>query len=268
MTSVTAGRSPLPVGRFVLGLLVVAAGAVWLLDSLDVIEISWTIFFPIALIITGIGVLVASPGHTEGGLIGMGVVLSVLTVATALSPLDVFRGGVGDRNFAPTSAADLEEEYVLGIGDMELDLRALEVSEGHIERQGERGDGSIAGAGTRRCQCGSHRFGGARTGSNVRGGPRRIWTEPGDQDRCPRLPGDNRVGGVCGYGRGGGELVNLGSLIAGMVFIILGVLFLLDNLGVFEVSFAVVWPIVLIGIGLALLLGGLGRRRQDTPPID
>ena len=62
--------------------------------------------------------------------------------------------------------------------------------------------------------------------------------------------------------------MNLGSLIAGMVFIILGVLFLLDNLGVFEVSFAVVWPIVLIGIGLALLLGGLGRRRQDTPPID
>ena len=101
MTSVTAGRSPLPVGRFVLGLLVVAAGAVWLLDSLDVIEISWTIFFPIALIITGIGVLVASPGHTEGGLIGMGVVLSVLTVATSLSPLDVFRGGIGDRNFAP-----------------------------------------------------------------------------------------------------------------------------------------------------------------------
>ena len=60
--------------------------------------------------------------------------------------------------------------------------------------------------------------------------------------------------------------MNMGSLIAGLVFIILGVLFLLDNLGVFEVSFAVIWPIVLIGVGLALLLGGLGRRRQETPP--
>lgn len=62
--------------------------------------------------------------------------------------------------------------------------------------------------------------------------------------------------------------MNMGSLIAGLVFIILGVLFLLDNLGVFEVSFAVIWPIVLIGVGLALLLGGLGRRRQETPPTE
>ena len=94
----------------------------------------------------------------------MGVVLSVLTVATGLSTLDVFRGGVGDRNFAPTSAADLEEEYVLGIGDMELDLSGTRCLRGDIERQGERGYGSVAGAGTRRCQCRSHRFGGARPG--------------------------------------------------------------------------------------------------------
>ena len=69
-----------------------------MLDSLDVIDISWTIFFPVALIITGIGVLAASPGHTEGGLIGLGVVLTVLTVMTALSPLDVFSGGIGQRS--------------------------------------------------------------------------------------------------------------------------------------------------------------------------
>ena len=143
MTSTTADRSPLPVGRFVLGLLVVAAGAVWLLDTLDVIEISWTIFFPVALIITGIGVLVAGPGHTEGGLIGLGVVLSVLTVVTAIGPLDVFRGGIGQRSFAPTSAADLEDDYVLGIGEMELDLRGLDVSEGTLSVKASVGMGQL-----------------------------------------------------------------------------------------------------------------------------
>ncbi len=143
MNSTTADRSPLPVGRFVLGLLVVAAGAVWLLDTLDVIEISWTIFFPVALIITGIGVLVAGPGHTEGGLIGLGVVLSVLTVVTAIGPLDVFSGGIGQRSFSPTSAADLEDEYVLGIGEMELDLRGLEVSEGTLNVKASVGMGQL-----------------------------------------------------------------------------------------------------------------------------
>ncbi len=86
-----------------LGLLVVTAGSASLLDSLDVIEVSWTIFFPVALIITGIGVIAASPGHTEGGLVGLGIILAVLTVVTALSPLDVFTGGIGQRSFAPTS---------------------------------------------------------------------------------------------------------------------------------------------------------------------
>jgi Cell wall-active antibiotics response 4TMS YvqF len=142
VTSTTVGR-PLPVGRIVLGLLVVAAGAAWLLDSLDVIEVSWTIFFPVALIITGIGVLAASPGHTEGGLVGLGVVLTVLTVMTALSPLDVFRGGIGQRSFTPTSAADLEEEYVLGIGQMELDLRELDVSEGTLSVKASVGMGQL-----------------------------------------------------------------------------------------------------------------------------
>ena len=54
----------------------------------------------------------------------------------------------------------------------------------------------------------------------------------------PGSAGDHRVGNIGRYGTGGGELVNMGSLIAGLVFVILGVLFLLDNLGVFEVSFA------------------------------
>jgi Cell wall-active antibiotics response 4TMS YvqF len=143
VTSVTAGRSTLPVGRIVVGLLVLAAGAFWLFDSLDVIDISWTIFFPVALIITGIGVLAASPGHTEGGLIGLGVVLSVLTVVTSVSPLDVFSGGMGQRTYAPASTAELEEEYTLGIGEMELDLSGLEVSEGTFSVKASVGMGQL-----------------------------------------------------------------------------------------------------------------------------
>ena len=78
----------------------------------------------------------------------------------------------------------------------------------------------------------------------------------------PDSAGDHRVGGIGRYGTGGGELVNMGSLIAGLVFVILGVLFLLDNLGVFEVSFAAMWPIVLIGDRACI---AAGRSRPPSP---
>ena len=42
---------------------------------------------------------------------------------------------------------------------------------------------------------------------------------------------------------------NMTSLIAGVVFIVLGVLFLLERLSVLVVSSRYVWPIVLVAVG-------------------
>jgi len=67
---------------------------------------------------------------------------------------------------------------------------------------------------------------------------------------------------------------NFSSLLAGIVFIVLGVLFLLDRLGVLALSGNYVWPIVLVAVGIAIITGG-GRRRSrynyrhwhhDDPP--
>ena len=52
---------------------------------------------------------------------------------------------------------------------------------------------------------------------------------------------------------------NTTSLIAGIVFIVLGVLFLLDRLGVLALSGRYVWPVVLVAIGVAIMVGS-GRR--------
>jgi len=54
---------------------------------------------------------------------------------------------------------------------------------------------------------------------------------------------------------------NVSSLLAGIVFIVLGVLFLLDRLGVFALSGNYVWPIVLVAVGVAVIVGG-GRRAR------
>lgn len=55
---------------------------------------------------------------------------------------------------------------------------------------------------------------------------------------------------------------NVTSLVAGIVFIVLGVLFLLDRLGVLTLSGQYVWPIVLVAIGIAIIFGGERRRHR------
>jgi hypothetical protein len=50
-----------------------------------------------------------------------------------------------------------------------------------------------------------------------------------------------------------------GALGFGIFFIVVGVVFLLERLGVFEIRAAVVWPLLLIVLGIALLVAA--RRR-------
>jgi hypothetical protein len=50
-----------------------------------------------------------------------------------------------------------------------------------------------------------------------------------------------------------------GALGFGIFFIVAGVVFLLDRLGVLELRAAILWPLLLIVLGVALLLAS--RRR-------
>jgi hypothetical protein len=50
-----------------------------------------------------------------------------------------------------------------------------------------------------------------------------------------------------------------GALGFGVFFIVAGVVFLLERLGVFEIRAAVLWPLLLITLGLAVLVAA--RRR-------
>ena len=51
-----------------------------------------------------------------------------------------------------------------------------------------------------------------------------------------------------------------GALGFGMFFIVAGVLFLLERLGVIELRAAVLWPLLLIALGVALLVAAARRR--------
>lgn len=54
-----------------------------------------------------------------------------------------------------------------------------------------------------------------------------------------------------------------GSLIAGIFFIIMGVVFLLDQLDVIDLRPGLVWPLLLIGFGVGVLAGAVGHSRSE-----
>jgi membrane protein DedA with SNARE-associated domain len=59
-----------------------------------------------------------------------------------------------------------------------------------------------------------------------------------------------------------GRTFHTGSVVWGLIFIVLGVLFLLDQLDVIDLRAVYILPVVLIVIGAAVLLSGAASRRK------
>lgn len=120
-----AGPRDVHVGRLFAGVLLLLFGIGWMLEALDVANVPWDVLLPIALVVLGGLVLWnARAGRGSGGLVALGIVLTVaLAIVTVVSvPLG---GGVGDRTYHPRSLDGLRDEYKLGIGHLDLDLRDL-----------------------------------------------------------------------------------------------------------------------------------------------
>lgn len=54
------------------------------------------------------------------------------------------------------------------------------------------------------------------------------------------------------------------ALVAGLIFIALGVVFLLEALGVYELSPSALWPILFIVLGIGVLAGIGGSRDEHS----
>jgi hypothetical protein len=57
--------------------------------------------------------------------------------------------------------------------------------------------------------------------------------------------------------------INRGSIVAGVFFVLVGAAFLLQELDVWDLRAAYVFPVLLIALGVAVLLGGTGRRESS-----
>lgn len=116
-------RSPVP-GLTVATMLIVV-GALVLLSRVTGWDPEPRGFLGSALLILGLGLMAAafSGGRTaRGGLIVLGIVLSIALAAASTEPWHHYGAKVGDRTYHPTSATDVPATYKGGVGNLTVDL--------------------------------------------------------------------------------------------------------------------------------------------------
>jgi hypothetical protein len=120
-------RRPFPWGWAAVGLLLVAGGVLWLIQSATDIQIPWRVALPAALIAVGLALVAGARSGRHSWLIAIGVVLTVSLIA--VSSFDIkLEGGVGDRIEHPRTLAELQRAYHLSVGQLTIDLRDLELA--------------------------------------------------------------------------------------------------------------------------------------------
>jgi phage shock protein PspC (stress-responsive transcriptional regulator) len=120
-------RSPVP-GVTIAGLLIVV-GFLTLVSSLSDWDVGARGFLGAALLVIGAGLVAAAftGGRTaRGGLIALGVVLSLALVTVSAAPWHGVPGGVGDRIYRPATVAEVRDAYRGGAGDMTVDFSQLD----------------------------------------------------------------------------------------------------------------------------------------------
>jgi Cell wall-active antibiotics response 4TMS YvqF len=127
------------------GALLVLIGIGWLLDAAGV-EVPWRAVLPAALIAVGLACVAGAFRGRQHALMVVGVALAVVLSLAAAADWDLeipLGGGVGDRTERPTTPADLTG-YELGVGNLVVDLRQLQVPPGTTTVQARVGVGELA----------------------------------------------------------------------------------------------------------------------------
>jgi hypothetical protein len=115
-----------PVGRIALGVVLLLIGILWILDAAGLATLRWGIVLPGILTVIGVALLASVRRGAHGGLVATGIVLSVLVLASAIVPITAPLAGIGDRAERPTSVAEAEEGFELGMGKLTVDLRGVD----------------------------------------------------------------------------------------------------------------------------------------------
>ncbi|MEE9205509.1 MAG: PspC domain-containing protein, partial [Acidimicrobiia bacterium] len=129
-------------GRLTMGTVFVVLGLMAILDTSDLIRPAFSHYMAVAVGIIGIGLLVGSVLGRSRGLIFAGIVLIPIMLASSVVTAR-FEGGWGDPVFRPATLREVDNHYTLTGGDMEIDLRRIDLGGDVVEIEGDLGFGRL-----------------------------------------------------------------------------------------------------------------------------
>ena len=108
-------------GGLVLAILLAATGVLGVLDAAGLVSLTWLSGGALVLLLLGAGMTIGGAFGKTTALVPVGLVLAIplITLSAVGVPL---HGTVGNQNWTPVSAANLQPSYVLAVGDGTLDL--------------------------------------------------------------------------------------------------------------------------------------------------
>ena len=147
-TPPAAPRTPRPPARPslfapVVGALLVASGLFGLLSVLDIYDVDLEVAFAAGVVIVGGAVAIgAMTQRRVGGLVVLGLILLAAFGVAAATPVPI-SAGAGEKTERPLTADALEPSYELGLGALDLDLRAVELPAGTTSVNASVGAGEL-----------------------------------------------------------------------------------------------------------------------------
>ncbi len=142
MTGPVSAPAPRPerpksyLGALTWSALLVLVGGAWLLDAAGLVDVNVGVVVALGLVLVGAALVISTWLGRSRGLIAVGIPLAL--VVGALGVVDVpLDGGIGNPTYRPPTLARVERSYALGIGDLSLDLRAVDFSgtRRHVDAQ-------------------------------------------------------------------------------------------------------------------------------------
>ena len=111
-------------GQIVVGSFLVLVGVGWFLEAADIADVPWRALLPASLIVIGAALVFGSRTARHGGIIALGVVLTIAVASAGAVEvlIDIpITGGVGEER--AVVIGDIEAEYRHALGSYTVDLR-------------------------------------------------------------------------------------------------------------------------------------------------
>jgi phage shock protein PspC (stress-responsive transcriptional regulator) len=129
-------------GRLTVGTVFIVLGTMLVLDTSDVIRPSFNHYVAVAVAVIGLGLVVGSVVGRSRGLIVLGILLLPLLLASTVVTA-AFDGGWGDPVYRPVTLDEIDARYNLSGGDLELDLRRVDLSGSEVSIEADVGFGRL-----------------------------------------------------------------------------------------------------------------------------